>query len=95
MSRYSPSIDPVVAAIKYHRETLQDLQKVLVRYAKNQAYLEDKYDELLSITHDGIELLKRLEVGSMIDEAWIIERDTLINKAITFIADVEEGMIIP
>ena len=95
MSRYSPSIDPVLAAIKYHRETLQDLQKVLVTYAKNQAYLEDKYDELLSITRSGIDLLKRLEVGSRIDRAWITERDTLVNRAVTFIADVEEGMIVP
>ena len=74
------NVEKIIARIHEHEHALQVLQEQVVQYAQQQAEIEQRYDVLLLQAYHTIEFLNQLQVGQVIDAAWIAERDRLVTE---------------
>ena len=87
------NVDKIVARIREHKRALQVLQEQVVQYARQQAETEQHYDTLLIQAHHNIEWLNQLQVGTVIDAAWIAERDRLVKEICRLLPQVGPASI--
>ena len=83
------NVGKIIARIHEHEHALQMLQEQVVQYARQQADTEQRYDTLLLQVHHNIEWLNQLQVGQVIDAAWIAERDRLVEETCRLIPHME------
>lgn len=83
------NVEKIIARIREHEQALQKLQEQVIEYARLQAEIEQHYDTLLLQAHQNIEWLNQLQLGQVIDAAWISERDRLITETCRLIPQME------
>ncbi len=66
------------------------MQELLVIHARQQEYVELRYNELLHLTRDAIALILACPVQAPVPVPWLHRRDALI-QAIRRFLDVDNG----
>jgi hypothetical protein len=77
----SQNTDELLATMKKYQEALQALEQTLTRRAREQYAVEQQYNSLVKLAKDGIEFVCRCQVGDVISEDWMVQRDELLVRA--------------
>lgn len=75
--------------VEVHRQlkSISELSASIVTQAELQAYTEDLYNQLVQICYDGIDFLGTLELGQVVTQDLLTERDKLVARAQRLILD--------
>ncbi|GCE19079.1 hypothetical protein [Dictyobacter kobayashii] len=80
-------VKQILAEIHQQLKPLSELAASIITQAELQAYTEDLYNQLIEVAYDGIAFVTSLEVGQVITQEEIDERDKLVARAQRLILD--------
>lgn len=89
MARQDQTVEQMIAVLKARQKELTALQDSLFTRARLQEYTEIQFNELASVTRDGIELVQRLKKGDVVSEDWIARRDELVDLTRRLTQDID------
>ncbi|GCE05107.1 hypothetical protein [Dictyobacter aurantiacus] len=81
------SVRETLLEIHQSLKPLAELSAAIITQAELQAYTENLYNQLVQVAYDGISYLKKLEVGQIVTQEMVNERDALLARAHRLILD--------
>ncbi len=75
----------LIKGVRTEEARLQAMQALLVMHARQQEYVEQRYNELLHLTRDAIALILVCPVQRPMPACWIQQRDALVQRVRCFL----------
>ncbi|GHO86621.1 hypothetical protein [Dictyobacter formicarum] len=81
------NVREILLEIHQKLKPLSELSASIITQAELQAYTENLYNQLVQVAYDGINYVKKLEVGQTVTQEMLDERDMLVARAQRLILD--------